>query len=47
MSFCVSCGDAAVVCYCDLEKKTTADYVASQKECRDLKCYCKKHMPER
>ena len=45
MSFCVSCGDTAVVCYCDLEKKTTSDYVGAQKECNDLKCYCRKHMP--
>lgn len=40
MSYC----DVVVVCYCDLEKKTTSDYVSAQ-EFHDLMCYCRKHMP--
>jgi hypothetical protein len=43
MSFCVSCEDAAVVCYCDLEKKITADYVGAQKECNELALLSKTH----
>ncbi len=45
MSYCIKCGDEADVCFCGIEKKPMTEYVSALKECTELKCYCKKHIP--
>lgn len=45
MSYCVECGDDAEVCFCEMEKKPMSEYLGALKECFDLKCYCRRHMP--
>jgi hypothetical protein len=46
MSYCTECGDEAEVCFCKTEKKPMSEYLLALRECTDLKCYCKKHLPE-
>lgn len=45
MSYCIECGDEAEVCFCKTEKKPISEYVSALKECTDLKCYCRRHLP--
>ncbi len=45
MSYCIECGDEAEVCFCKTEKKPIDEYLEAMKECTELKCYCRKHMP--
>jgi len=47
MSYCVECFDTAEVCFCELEKVILSEYVDGMRECSELKCYCKKHIPKR
>ena len=47
MSYCVECYDVADVCFCELEKVILSEYIDGMRECSDLKCYCKKHIPQR
>ena len=45
MSYCIECGDGAEVCFCEIEKKPMDEYLEAMKECTELTCYCRKHMP--
>ena len=47
MSYCIKCFAPADVCFCETEKVPLSEYTHEMKECTDLKCYCKEHMPKR
>jgi len=36
----------ADVCFCEIKKVPLDEYTHEMKECTDLKCYCKKHIPK-
>lgn len=46
MSYCIECGTEAEVCFCEYKKVVLDEYQQALKECKELKCYCKKHNPE-
>jgi hypothetical protein len=33
------------VCFCNIEKVILSEYVDGMRECAELKCYCKEHIP--
>tara|TARA_B100000470_G_C19721170_1_gene360075 strand:+ start:689 stop:832 length:144 start_codon:yes stop_codon:yes gene_type:complete len=45
MSYCGECFEPADVCFCNIEKAILSQYVEGMKECAELKCNCKKHIP--
>jgi len=45
MSYCGECFEPADVCFCNIEKAILNQYVEGMKECAELKCNCKKHIP--
>jgi transposase len=47
MSYCKECFELADVCFCNIEKVILSEYVDEMRECEDLKCYCKKHTPNK
>jgi hypothetical protein len=46
MSYCVKCFEPADVCFCEIKKVPLDEYTHEMKECVNLKCYCKKHIPK-
>ncbi len=47
MSYCIECFELADVCFSNIEKVILSEYVDEMRECEDLKCYCKKHTPNK
>ncbi|MBM2852353.1 MAG: hypothetical protein HW420_900 [Candidatus Nitrosotenuis sp.] len=45
MSYCIEYGDEAEVFFCKTERKPIDEYLIAMKECTELECYCKKHIP--
>ncbi|HWP78791.1 MAG TPA: hypothetical protein VNL34_03985 [Candidatus Nitrosotenuis sp.] len=46
MSYCIECGTDAIVCFCGPKRKIMGEYLEALKECTELKCYCKEHVPK-
>lgn len=46
MSYCIKCFAPADVCFCETKKVPLDEYTHEMRECTDLKCYCKEHMPK-
>ena len=46
MVHCVECDNKVVIPYCGFEKVTKENYNRAFYECKDLKYYCKNHLPE-
>ena len=46
MMHCEECNNKEVVCYCGFEEVTKENYDRAFRECKDLKYYCKNHLPE-
>ena len=46
MSYCIKCFAPADVCFCETKKVPLSEYTHEMKECTDLKCYCKEHIPK-
>jgi len=46
MSYCRKCYAPADVCFCEVKKVPLDEYTHQLKECTDLKCYCKEHIPK-
>ncbi|MDW7641838.1 MAG: hypothetical protein SCG72_05485 [Nitrosarchaeum sp.] len=46
MSYCITCYGVADVCFCETKKVSLDEYVQEIKECAELKCYCKEHIPK-
>jgi len=46
MSYCIKCFEPAEVCFCETKKIPLSEYNHEMKECTDLKCYCKEHVPK-
>ena len=46
MIHCVKCDSQEVTPYCGLEKVSKENYNRALHECKDLKYYCKDHIPE-
>ena len=45
MMQCAECDDKAVVCYCGFKEVTKENYDRAFRECKDLKYYCREHLP--
>jgi hypothetical protein len=46
MSYCIKCYQPAEVCFCERKKVPLSEYAHEMRECTDLKCYCKEHLPK-
>jgi hypothetical protein len=46
MIHCEECNNKEVVCYCGFKEVTKENYDRAFRECKDLKYYCKNHLPE-
>jgi len=45
MNYCTECGGEAVVWYCGYKKVNPENYQRALRECKDLRYYCKRHLP--
>ena len=45
-SYCIKYFAPADVCFCETKKVPLSEYTHEMKECTDLKCYCKEHIPK-
>ena len=46
MSYCIECTELADVCFCETKKVIISEYIDGIRECSELKCYCKEHVPK-
>ena len=46
MIHCEKCENREISCYCGFEEVTKENYDRAFRECKDLKYYCKNHLPE-
>jgi len=45
MMYCIECGNRALICYCEFKAVTEENYSSDLEECKDMKCYCIRHLP--